>query len=297
MKTPKRMESLVEDGLIDEVLRPLMSGKEASVYVVRCGDEIRCAKVYKEANKRSFRQASEYQEGRKVRNSRQARAMAKSTKYGRKEREEAWQNAEVAALYRLAGAGVRVPKPHDFLDGVLLMDLVTDERGDAAPRLNDVTLTPDEAREYHELMIRQVVLMLCAGLVHGDLSEFNVLLATDGPMIIDLPQAIDAAGNNHAFRMLARDVENMAQYFGRFAPELKQTRYAPEMWALYQKGELYPHTPLTGIYAEPEGQTDVSSVMREIEDARREEARRQAARKEAEAPSSSDEPPPPPWLS
>lgn len=297
MKTPKRMESLVEDGLIDEVLRPLMSGKEASVYVVRCGDEIRCAKVYKEANKRSFRQASEYQEGRKVRNSRQARAMAKSTKYGRKEREEAWQNAEVAALYRLAGAGVRVPKPHDFLDGVLLMDLVTDERGDAAPRLNDVTLTHDEAREYHELMIRQVVLMLCAGLVHGDLSEFNVLLATDGPMIIDLPQAIDAAGNNHAFRMLARDVENMAQYFGRFAPELKQTRYAPEMWALYQKGELYPHTPLTGIYAEPEGQTDVSSVMREIEDARREEARRQAARKEAEAPSSSDEPPPPPWLS
>lgn len=291
------MESLVEDGLIDEVLRPLMSGKEASVYVVRCGDEIRCAKVYKEANKRSFRQASEYQEGRKVRNSRQARAMAKSTKYGRKEREEAWQNAEVAALYRLAGAGVRVPKPHDFLDGVLLMDLVTDERGDAAPRLNDVTLTHDEAREYHELMIRQVVLMLCAGLVHGDLSEFNVLLATDGPMIIDLPQAIDAAGNNHAFRMLARDVENMAQYFGRFAPELKQTRYAPEMWALYQKGELYPHTPLTGIYAEPEGQTDVSSVMREIEDARREEARRQAARKEAEAPSSSDEPPPPPWLS
>ena len=297
MKTPKRMESLVEDGLIDEVLRPLMSGKEASVYVVRCGDEIRCAKVYKEANKRSFRQASEYQEGRKVRNSRQARAMAKSTKYGRKEREEAWQNAEVAALYRLADAGVRVPKPHDFLDGVLLMDLVTDERGDAAPRLNDVTLTHDEAREYHELMIRQVVLMLCAGLVHGDLSEFNVLLATDGPMIIDLPQAIDAAGNNHAFRMLARDVENMAQYFGRFAPELKQTRYAPEMWALYQKGELYPHTPLTGIYAEPEGQTDVSSVMREIEDARREEARRQAARKEAEAPSSSDEPPPPPWLS
>ncbi|TWI54806.1 RIO kinase 1 [Pseudomonas duriflava] len=297
MKTPKRMESLVEDGLIDEVLRPLMSGKEASVYVVRCGDEIRCAKVYKEANKRSFRQASEYQEGRKVRNSRQARAMAKSTKYGKKEREEAWQNAEVAALYRLASAGVRVPKPHDFLDGVLLMDLVTDDRGDAAPRLNDVELTPEEAREYHELMIRQVVRMLCAGLVHGDLSEFNVLLATDGPMIIDLPQAIDAAGNNHAFRMLARDVENMAQYFGRFAPELKKTRYAPEMWALYQKGELYPDTPLTGVYAEPEGETDISSVMHEIEDARREEARRQAARKEAESPSSNDEPPPPPWLS
>jgi RIO kinase 1 len=295
MKTPKRMESLVEDGLIDEVLRPLMSGKEAAVYVVRCGSEIRCAKVYKEANKRSFRQAAEYQEGRKVRNSRQARAMAKATKYGRKEREEAWQNAEVSALYRLADAGVRVPKPYDFLDGVLLMDLVVDERGDAAPRLNDVDLEPAQAREYHDLMIRQVVRMLCAGLVHGDLSEFNVLLAPDGPVIIDLPQAVDAAGNNHAFRMLARDVENMAQYFGQFAPELKNTRYAPEMWALYQRGALYPDTPLTGVYDEPEELADVSSVMREIEDARRDEARRQAARKEADGGPSQEEPTPP-WM-
>ena len=234
MKTPKRLEPLIEDGLVDEVLRPLMSGKEAAVYVVRCGNELRCAKVYKEANKRSFRQAAEYQEGRKVRNSRQARAMAKGSKFGRKETEDAWQNAEVAALFRLAGAGVRVPKPFDFLEGVLLMELVADEYGDAAPRLNDVVLEPDQAREYHAFLIQQIVLMLCTGLVHGDLSEFNVLLTPTGPVIIDLPQAVDAAGNNHAFSMLERDVGNMASYFGRFAPELKTTRYAKEMWALYE---------------------------------------------------------------
>lgn len=246
MKTPKRLEPLIEDGLIDEVLRPLMSGKEAAVYVVRCGDELRCAKVYKEANKRSFRQAVKYQEGRKVRSSRDARAMAKGSKHGRKEKEENWQNAEVAALFRLADAGVRVPKPYDFLDGVLLMEMIAGEDGDAAPRLNDVDLHPDDAREFHAFMIHEVVKMLCAGLVHGDLSEFNVLLDEHGPVIIDLPQAVDAAGNNHAFEMLERDVGNMAAYFGRFAPELKFTRYAKEMWALYEQGKLTPETELTG---------------------------------------------------
>ncbi len=272
MKTPKRIEPLIEDGLVDEVIRPLMSGKEAAVYVVRCGSQVRCAKVYKEADKRSFRQAAEYQEGRKVRGSRENRAMAKGSKFGRREREDNWQNAEVTALYRLADAGVRVPKPHDFLDGVLLMDLVTD------------------------LMIGQIVRMLCAGLVHGDLSEFNVLLAEDGPVIIDLPQAVDAAGNNHAFRLLARDVENMALYFGRFAPELRTTRYAPEMWALFEKGELFANTRLTGEFAEREDQADVHAVMREIEAARRDEERRQAARREQDEPSVREEPPPP-WLS
>ena len=295
MKTPKRIEPLVEDGLVDEVLRPLMSGKEAAVYVVRCGNELRCAKVYKEANKRSFRQAAEYQEGRKVRNSRQARAMAKGTKYGRKETEDAWQNAEVAALFRLAGAGVRVPKPFDFLDGVLLMELVADEYGDAAPRLNDVVLEPDQAREYHEFLIRQIVLMLCTGLVHGDLSEFNVLVGPSGPVIIDLPQAVDAAGNNHAFTMLERDVGNMASYFGRFAPELRDTRYAREMWALYEAGSLHPGSVLTGVFADDETTADVGGVMREIEAARFEEARRQAVRDADDKPAK-DEEPPPPWL-
>lgn len=296
MKTPKRIEPLIEDGLVDEVIRPLMSGKEAAVYVVRCGNELRCAKVYKEANKRSFRQAAEYQEGRKVRNSRQARAMAKGSKYGRKEAEEAWQNAEVAALFRLANAGVRVPKPFDFLDGVLLMELVSDAHGDAAPRLNDVHLEPDQAREYHDFVIRQIVLMLCTGLVHGDLSEFNVLLGPEGPVIIDLPQAVDAAGNNHAFSMLERDVGNMAGYFGQFAPELKATRYAKEMWALYEAGELTPQSPLTGQFEEDEHHADVDGVMREIEAARLDEARRQAARSEAENGPAKAEEPPPPWL-
>jgi RIO kinase 1 len=278
MKTPKRLEPLVEDGLVDEVLHQLMSGKEATVYVVRCGDDVRCAKVYKDANNRSFRQAVVYQEGRKVRGSRQARAMASGSKFGRKEQEEAWQSAEVAALFRLAAAGVRVPKPYDFLDGVLIMELVTDADGNAAPRLNDVELTAEQARVHHQFLIRQIVLMLCSGLVHGDLSEFNVLLAEAGPVIIDLPQAVDAAGNNHAFDMLERDVANMAAYFGRFAPELKNTQYAKEMWALYEAGKLNPDVELTGQFVEDQSSADVDAVLREIEAVRLEEIRRREAR-------------------
>ncbi|WPC05756.1 PA4780 family RIO1-like protein kinase [Pseudomonas sp. MBLB4123] len=294
MKTPKRIEPLVEDGLVDEVIRPLMSGKEAAVFVVRCGDELRCAKVYKEANKRGFRQSVEYQEGRKVRNSRDARAMAKGSKYGRKGQEDAWQNAEVAALFRLAGAGVRVPKPYDFLEGVLLMELVDDGEGGVAPRLNDVDLHPEDAREFHAFMIQEVVKMLCAGLVHGDLSEFNVLLGPEGPVIIDLPQAVDAAGNNHAFKMLERDVGNMAAYFGQFAPELRYTKYAKEMWALYEEGKLTPDSRLTGEFAEPEDAADIDAVMREIKAALAEEARRQALLNAEEAPAGAE--PPPPWM-
>ncbi|MGE8362992.1 PA4780 family RIO1-like protein kinase [Pseudomonas sp.] len=294
MKTPKRIEPLVEDGLVDEVIRPLMSGKEAAVYVVRCGNELRCAKVYKEANKRGFRQAAEYQEGRKVRNSRDARAMAKGSKYGRKGQEEAWQNAEVAALFRLANAGVRVPKPYDFLEGVLLMELVTDGEGDVAPRLNDVDLLPEDAREFHAFMIQEIVKMLCAGLVHGDLSEFNVLLGPEGPVIIDLPQAVDAAGNNHAFRMLERDVGNMAAYFGQYAPELKYSKYAKEMWALYEEGKLTPGTPLTGEFKDEEDSADVDAVMREIKAALAEEARRQALLNAEDAPQGEE--PTPPWM-
>ncbi|NRH26199.1 PA4780 family RIO1-like protein kinase [Pseudomonas sp. MS19] len=294
MKTPKRIEPLVEDGLVDEVIRPLMSGKEAAVYVVRCGQELRCAKVYKEANKRGFRQAAEYQEGRKVRNSRDARAMAKGSKYGRKGQEDAWQNAEVGALFRLANANVRVPKPYDFLEGVLLMELVTDGEGGVAPRLNDVDLLPEDAREFHAFMIQEIVKMLCAGLVHGDLSEFNVLLGPEGPVIIDLPQAVDAAGNNHAFKMLERDVGNMAAYFGQFAPELRYSKFAKEMWALYEAGELTPESVLTGEFDDPEDSADVDAVMREIKAALAEEARRQALLNADD--DSADEPPPPPWM-
>ena len=274
MKPPKRLQSLIEEGLIDTVVLQLMSGKEATVYVVRCGDQTLCAKVYKEATQRSFRQAVDYTENRKTKNSRQARAMAKGTKYGRQSQEAAWQSAEVDALYRLAAAGVRVPAPHNFLDGVLLMELVTDAHGEAAPRLNDVALTPEQARAYHAILLLQVVRMLCAGVVHGDLSEFNILLGADGPVIIDLPQAVDAAGNNHAQRMLLRDVVNLRDFFGRFAPELLHTDFGPEIWDLYQRGLLTTEVMLTGRFERELGEVDVAGVMREIDDARAEEAAR-----------------------
>ena len=274
MKIPKRLAPLLEDGLIDDVIRQLMSGKEAMVFVVRCGDDVRCAKVYKEANKRSFRQSVDYTENRKVKNSRQARAMAKGSRYGREAQEEAWQNAEVDALYRLAAAGVRVPKPYNFHAGVLLMELVTDDEGNAAPRLNDVDFTPEQARMHFQMLLHQVVLMLCAGVIHGDLSEYNILLSSDGPVIIDLPQAVDAAGNNHARSMLERDVNNLTAYFGRYAPELLQTEYGKEIWALYEQGELNPQTPLTGHFTESDQPVDLNGVMREIDDARAEETAR-----------------------
>ncbi|WP_431262410.1 PA4780 family RIO1-like protein kinase [Roseateles chitinivorans] len=274
MKAPPRLQSLIEEGLIDTVVRQLMSGKEALVYVVRCGDETRCAKVYKEATQRSFRQAVDYTENRKTKNSRQARAMAKGTKFGRQAQEAAWQNAEVDALYRLAGAGVRVPRPYNFMDGVLLMELVVDENGDAAPRLNDSMFTAEEARTHHQSLLGEVVRMLGAGVVHGDLSEFNILLASDGPVIIDLPQAVDAAGNNHAKRMLLRDVNNLRDFFGGFAPDLLSTDYGHEIWALYESGNLTPDTPLTGRFKHATGPVDLGEVIREIDDAVDEEAAR-----------------------
>jgi RIO kinase 1 len=274
MKAPPRLQTLIDEGLVDSVVRQLMSGKEAEVYVVRCGDETRAAKVYKEANNRSFRQAVDYTENRKVKNSRQARAMAKGTRFGRQLQEAAWQSAEVDALHRLAAAGVRVPQPYNFFEGVLLMELVADAQGDAAPRLNDVPYTAAAAREHHALLMQDVVRMLCAGVVHGDLSEFNILLAADGPVIIDLPQAVDAAGNNHAARMLLRDVANLRAFFGAHAPELLTTQYGAEMWALYETGQLRPETTLTGHYQARAGQVDLQALMREIDDARSEETAR-----------------------
>jgi len=274
MKIPRSLDPLVLDGLIDEVIRPLKSGKEADVYVVISEGHVRCAKVYKEANKRGFHKQALYQEGRKVRNSRQARAMEKNSRFGRKQQEELWQNAEVDALYRLAAAGVRVPKPYNFVEGVLLMELVMDLHGSAAPRLNDLHLTHDQALDYHTILISEVVKMLCAGIVHGDLSEFNVLVDDDGPVIIDLPQAVDAAANNNASIMLERDVNNMATYFGRFAPELLATSYGKEIWKLYESGNLTPDVKLTGQFKSSNKQADVKSIMREINDAREEAIRR-----------------------
>ena len=271
MKAPKRLQPLIEEGLIDSVVRQLMSGKEAAVYVVRCGEETRCAKVYKQATQRSFRQAVDYTENRKVKNTRQARAMAKGTRFGREATEAAWQSAEVDALYRLAAAGVRVPRPFNFVDGVLLMELVTDADGDAAPRLNDVIFTPEQARAHHKTLIKQVVRMLAAGVVHGDLSEFNVLLGADGPMIIDLPQAVDAAGNNHASRMLLRDVANLRNFFGRFAPDLLDSNYGAEIWDRYVRGDLQPDAELSGKFVQQFAAVDLVGIMREVEDALAEE--------------------------
>ncbi len=275
MKTPKRLETLVHEGIVDEVMRQLMSGKEATVYVVRCGDDIRCAKVYKDANKRNFRQASLYQEGRKTKNSRQARAMAKGTRYGRQAQEEAWQNVEVDTLYRLAAAGVRVPHPYVYFDGVVVMELVTDAEGNAAPRLNDLVLTEEVALQYHAALIGEIVRMLCAGIIHGDLSEYNVLVAADGPVIIDLPQAIDAAGNNNAAAMLKRDVANITGYFSRFAPALAATQYGNEIWLLYETATLRPDSALTGQFVANTRSADVDAVMREITDVAAEHEARQ----------------------
>ena len=266
MRTPQRLEPLVREGLVDSVLRQLMSGKEAVVYAVRCGDEVRCAKVYKDATRRNFRQAALYREGRSTRNSRDARAMAKGTRFGRQVQEDAWQSVEVDTLYRLAAAGVRVPQPYAFAHGVVLMELVTDAEGHVAPRLNDVELAEESALAHHATLIRQIVRMLAAGVIHGDLSEYNVLLGRDGPVIIDLPQAVDAAGNNNAASMLLRDVANVTAWFSRFAPALAATQFGKEIWALYERGALHADVALTGHVAADTRIADVAGVMREIRD-------------------------------
>jgi RIO kinase 1 len=274
MKTPQRLQPLVTEGLVDEVLRQLMSGKEATVYIVRCGEEIRCAKVYKDAKQRSFRKSTSYQEGRKTKNSRQARAMEKGSRYGRQMQEEAWQSAEVDALYRLAAAGVRVPQPYICHEGVLLMDLITDADGHPAPRLNDIELSSEQALEFHAGLLNQVVRMLCAGIIHGDLSEYNILVGSHGPVIIDLPQAVDAAGNSNAGAMLERDVANLASYFSRFAPQLADSDYGKEIWRLYEAGNLTPDSELTGRIEVEHRIADVDAVLEEVKLALQAEERR-----------------------
>jgi RIO kinase 1 len=280
MKTPPALQPLIDDGIIDEVIRSLKSGKEATVYVVRVGSEQRCAKVYRDMAQRSFQQRSQYQEGRKVRGSRQTRAIGKKTRYGRKEEESAWKNAEVNALYQLTSAGVRVPRPYGYFNGVLIMELVTDAAGNSAPRLGEVELTAEQACEYHEFLIRQVVRMLCVGLIHGDLSEYNVLIGSGGPVIIDLPQAVNATGNNSALPLLERDVNNIRGTLARYAPKLLDTQFAQEIWALFEKGELRPDSTLTGFFARSTVSADVDCVVVAIDDARDEALRRQRGREE-----------------
>jgi RIO kinase 1 len=281
MKTPPGLQPLIDDGVIDEVLRSLKSGKEATVYLVRSGSQVRCAKVYRDMAQRSFQKRAQYQEGRKVRGSRETRAMGKSTRFGRREQEAAWKNAEVDALYKLVAAGVRVPKPYGYFNDTLIMELVTDAEGNPAPRLGEVELSAEVARDYHAFLIQQIVRMLSIGLIHGDLSEFNVLVGPDGPVIIDLPQAVNAAGNNGALPMLERDVNNIRGTLGRFAPELLETEYAREMWALFEQGELTADTKLSGVFAKDETAADADSVLLAVEDARQDALQRELGRAES----------------
>lgn len=252
-----------------------MSGKEAQVFLVLCGDETRCAKVYKDVAKRSFKNAVQYQEGRKIRNSRRQRAMDKRSKFGRDQQEDVWKRAEVDALYKLADAGVRVPKAYGFFDGVLLMELITDEDGGVAPRLNDISMSPEQATKDHATVMTYVLRMLCVGLVHGDLSEFNVLQDETGPVIIDFPQVVNASGNNNAKAMLQRDVKNITQYYAQYAPHLAKTHYAEEMWELHEKSELDPDRKLTGKFKFSTKAADVNSVLDMIDFAHEEEMARQ----------------------
>lgn len=274
MRVPDSLAGLLDQGIIQEIVRPLMSGKEAQVYLVTAGGQPRVAKIYKDAQQRSFKQRAEYTEGRRVRSSRDQRAMQKRTRYGRKQDEAAWKSAEVDMIYRLRYAGVRVPEPFAFVDGVLLMELVQDADGLPAPRLAEVDFDPHEAREIYQILLQEVVKMLCAGVVHGDLSEYNVLLAESGPIIIDFPQSVDAAANQSAKKLLLRDVDNLTRFLQRFDHRARRAPYGQEIWGAYERNRLTPEMVLTGTFQRSTYVTDTSSLLDEIEAAERDEAQR-----------------------
>jgi RIO kinase 1 len=280
MRVPDALQPLLDQGVIEEVVRPLMSGKEAAVYLVVSEGELCVAKLYKDADHRSFKHRAAYTEGRRVRNSRSRRAMAKRSKFGREQVEAAWRTAEVDMIHRLQSAGVRVPEPYAFIEGVLVMELVADPHGNPAPRLTDVEFSSDEAWDLFHILLKEVQKMLCAGVVHGDLSDFNVLLAADGPVIIDFPQAIDAAHNRNARQMLVRDVYNLTRFLARYCGKLRKRRYqgyGTEMWTLYERGELTPETTLTGKKPKPTHTADAMSLLEEIEAIQAESRKRREA--------------------
>lgn len=278
MKIPARLESLHLNGLLDEVVYQLMSGKEAEVFVVRSGDILRCAKIYKDAKNRSFKKKTDYTEGRKVRDSRQARAMSNKSKFGKEEAENEWQQTEVNALAMLSRVGVRVPQTYAYIDGVLLMEMICDANGDPAPRLHEVELSAEKANEYFLVVLRDIVRMLCAGIVHGDLSEFNILLSASGPIIIDFPQSVQATANS-ALTIFERDVSSVTAYFAKFAPELIETQYAKEIWQIFKNGQLKPDTPLTGKFKVLHAAADLAGIFDAIQGAEEDDEERRGIRK------------------
>jgi len=236
-----KLDVLIADGVIDEVLGRLKSGKEANISLVRRGEAVIAAKVYKDRSTRSFKNNSDYKEGRKVRNTRTQRAIDRGGQFGRDAAEQAWKSAEADALYKLAGTGVRVPEPVMFYEGVLLMDLVCDAEGRPAPRLIDVAIERDAAIGIFADLVAQMISMLCCDLIHGDLSPYNILAAAEGPTIIDFPQVISAVHSSRAEYFFLRDFDNIVRFLAGFDPSLAvHTADGRAIWRAYVSRELTP---------------------------------------------------------
>ncbi|MBZ0234860.1 MAG: hypothetical protein K8M05_21210 [Deltaproteobacteria bacterium] len=236
-----QLDVLIADGVIDEVLGRLKSGKEADISLVRRGTDVIAAKVYKDRATRSFKNNSDYREGRKVRNSRTQRAIDRGGRFGRDAAEQAWKSAEADALYKLVGSGVRVPEPVMFYEGVLLMDLVRDAEGRPAPRLIDVAIQREAAMGVYADLVAQMIAMLCHDLIHGDLSPYNILASAHGPTIIDFPQVVSAAHSSRAEYFFLRDFDNVVRFLAGFDPSLAvHAADGRAIWRAYVSRELTP---------------------------------------------------------